>query len=613
MNLPTANPAQNNGNPVAPTDGVYDVAYDIWLDRGDNTAINQFPKFSSGGSSNELLPDSAFNLEQNNGAEVMLWINNSGYAGPNGPDGTAGHVITPAGKFVGTYTDSTSAVWDVWIGRQNKPNGDGTGGPPGSFNCHFQADNVTPADTTTARNSHCTQWNIVTYVRQTGTKDFNQDTVEFLYNALNYNAGDPNLTSNLQNIPAGLDVAAYLRSVCPQQPVVNGTNIGSTDPGQCVSPTWWLTSVQTGMEVWNLAGNGGSATIGQKLGTRVFMVNPMTALGDPAAAATNTGITGKVIHPDSSTFPTRFRPTIHFNDTWILSYSGCPSADANATASYRVHYGNGVPDTVGTNAMRQTAANSGIWEASVPGVNPGHDSSQVSVEGLPCGDPNLSGNVFIDPSGHVITRNGLAINGAQVTIGECTSANPPANTACPAAPLADITPARATETTPDPVTVADNSGPGAFRWDVAPNHLYTVTASAPGCTTQTIGPLPVPPGPEGPAHRARLRDERAEHRGTQRWSTPDQPRRWRTEPADQRGDPAGLQHPARVLRGRVRHQQHQPAGGVEHQLHGAVQPAHRSTVEHGADPGRQPERGEQRPRRPGESVEQDPPTQRDYP
>jgi len=45
---------------------------------------------------------------------------------------------------------------------------------------------------------------------------------------------------------------------------------------------------------------------------------------------------------DTTTTPTSYRPTIHFNDRWILSYSGCPSADANATASYRVHFGNGV-------------------------------------------------------------------------------------------------------------------------------------------------------------------------------------------------------------------------------------------------------------------------------
>ena len=516
VNLPAANPAVNGGNPVAPGDGVYDVAYDIWLDRGDNTAINAFPKFN-GATPGEGLPDNAYNLEQNNGAEVMLWINNSGYAGSAAPNGTdPSKVITPAGKFIGTYTDKapTSAggggTWDVWVGRQNKPNavdanGSPTdGGPLGTFKCHYKPDLITPLDAATAANSHCTQWNIVTYVRQVGTKDFNQDTTQFLYNALNYNGGDPNLANNLPNMPASINnngvtqsVADFLKSSCPQQSAVGSSTIGNTDPGQCISPNWWPTSVQTGMEVWNLGTNGGSNTVGSKLGTHVFTLNPMTALGDPAFAATNTGITGKNLFQDTSTTPTSWRPTIHFNDQWILSYSGCPSADPNATASYRVQFGNGIADAVGTNLLKQTAANSGIWEASVPGVNPGHNSSTVSVEGLPCGDPNASGNVFIDPSGHVVAKNGMAINGASVTIGECTVNNPAANVACPNAPLADITPARVTETTPDPVTVADNSGAGAFRWDVAPGHLYTVTASAPGCTTRTIGPLPVPPVQKG--------------------------------------------------------------------------------------------------------------------
>jgi cellulase/cellobiase CelA1 len=93
----------------------------------------------------------------------------------------------------------------------------------------------------------------------------------------------------------------------------------------------------------------------------------------------------------------------------------------------------------------------------------------------------------------VTDQEGLAINGATVTLGLCT--NGAASVApCPAvaanSPL--ITPNRNPETTADAATVA-TSGAGSFRWDVSGTNFWTVTASAPGCTTKTIGPLAVPP------------------------------------------------------------------------------------------------------------------------
>lgn len=502
VNLPTQD---GTGIPKAPTDGVYDVAYDIWLDRGDNTAINAFPKFSGVG---EGLPGQAYNLEQNNGAEVMLWINNSGYTHPGSALGTsAANVITPAGKFIGTYGDSSGTAWDVWIGRQNMPDAvDATGaptkgGPLAQWKCHYAQDRVTPLTNDqsvgtnnrtlpSSQNTHCSQWNIVTYVRQTGVSDFQFDTSEFLFNALNYNAGDSNLMNNVGN-PAmsAADLKSYLAGVCPAQPVAAPTQLGNTAPGRCVSPNWWLTSVQTGMEVWSLPANGGSANAGSKLGTKFFSVNPMTALG--TSNPNNTGITGQAMHVAGGT-PTKYRATVHFNDEWVLSYSGCPSAMAGATAQYNID--TTAPASHVQGMMTQATANSGLWE-SAPAVlplNPGHDNTSITITGLPtCGDPAPAGNVFVDPSGHVVTRSGMPIDGASVTIGRCTVANPTPNMACPPPALNLIVPQTLTETTPA-TNPADGSGPGSFRWDVQAGQ-YTVTASAPGCTTRTIGPLSVPP------------------------------------------------------------------------------------------------------------------------
>jgi hypothetical protein len=503
VNLPTAD---GTGVPKAPGDGVYDVAYDIWLDRGDNTSINAFNKFG-GTTTPETLPDNAYNLEQNNGAEVMLWINNSGYTHPGSALGNAGNVITPAGKFIGTYADSTNTAWDVWIGRQNMPdsvdaNGSPTkGGPLPQWNCHYAQDKVTPLTNDSsngtnnrtipsAQNTHCQQWNIVTYVRQSGVADFQMDTSEFLFNALNYNAGDANLANNVAN-PSMTTAAlqSYLAGVCPAQPNAGATNLGNTAPGQCISPNWWLTSVQTGMEVWNLPANGGSGTVGSKLGTKFLSVNPMTALGN--GAATNTGITGRDMHIVGGT-PTKYRSTIHFNDQWVLSYSGCPSPTAGATATYTINTTN--PASTMTGTLTQATANTGLWESSpaVSPLNPGHDNTTISVSGLPnCGDPTPSGNVFVDPSGHVVTRSGMPINGATVTIGKCTTTNPAPNVACPPPALSQIMPQTINETTPA-TNPADGSGPGSFRWDVVTG-LWTVTASAPGCNTVTLGPITVPP------------------------------------------------------------------------------------------------------------------------
>jgi len=52
---------------TVPTAGTFDVAYDIWLDRGVQAA----------------MPAGAASIGQNDGAEIMLWVSNRGY-GANG-------------------------------------------------------------------------------------------------------------------------------------------------------------------------------------------------------------------------------------------------------------------------------------------------------------------------------------------------------------------------------------------------------------------------------------------------------------------------------------------------------------------------------------------------
>jgi len=110
------------GGAIGGAGGIFDVAYDIWLARNDNNA----------------LPAGANALNQNDGAEVMIWANAHGYSADGTLNAAAGHFITPAGLKVESQVAIPGApagtTWDVWINRQNT---DVTNG---------------------------TQWNIVTYV-----------------------------------------------------------------------------------------------------------------------------------------------------------------------------------------------------------------------------------------------------------------------------------------------------------------------------------------------------------------------------------------------------------------------------------------------------------------
>ncbi len=374
--------------------GTFDVAYDIWLDRGVSPA----------------LPANAAALNQNDGAEIMLWINNHGY-GTNGATLTT--PITPAGTKLGTYIDSAGGGWDVWVGRQD-PNG--------------------------AR-----PWNIVSYVKQTPTTDFELDAKQFL---------DDSLTWNGSARPA---LASQLNGICPAQN--DGTVLG-----ECVSPSWWLTSVQTGFEVWDLPADGGAAQ-GGALGTTAFSVKPLSVLAnDP------NGVTGHVRNGNS--------PVIHWNDVFTIKYASCPGA---GSGTYTLHPGNGATaDFTGT--LAETPAGSGIYVGTAGPLNPGHDGSTIAVS-IPCpgGADSRTVPVFIDPSGHVQTTNGLPVQNATVTVLRSTSGTA-------AGPFVPAPPANIQPTTNPETTDAT----GGFRWDVLPG-LYEVQATAPGCNTVTTAPLPVPP------------------------------------------------------------------------------------------------------------------------
>lgn len=154
---------------------VFNVAYDIWLDRNLSGALPAAPE----------------DVTQNDGLEIMIWMNNQGYNDIPG-NTPIGGVITPIGERVLTdvVVPGVTGTWDVWV--------------------------TTPAR---GKAGGAIQWNVVSYIRKDRVDAFEFDSKWFINHSL------------------GLDCA--------------GTDPNSTaDTEKCASPEWWLTSIQAGFEIW---------------------------------------------------------------------------------------------------------------------------------------------------------------------------------------------------------------------------------------------------------------------------------------------------------------------------------------------------------------------------
>jgi hypothetical protein len=179
----------------AASTGVFNVAYDIWLDIGRRPYAMKNSWQTS--PIHDSLPEAASVLTQPYGTEVMIWINNRGYDPSNPDNGT----ITPAGERIATDVTipnvDPSVRWDVWVGPGRDYNDFGV------------------------------YWNIVSFVRRTTPDDltFSMDTQPFI---------------------------EYLLSMGNQCPVAYndvGQPISNTS-APCALDTWWLVSIQAGFEIW---------------------------------------------------------------------------------------------------------------------------------------------------------------------------------------------------------------------------------------------------------------------------------------------------------------------------------------------------------------------------
>ena len=158
--------------------GTFDASYDIWFNK---TAVVSNPDPTNG---------------QNNGAEVMVWLDSRGYSNQqNNPAGT----IRPTGTIQSTPFTAAGFTFDVWIGQL-------TGPAPDSVS-----------------------WNVISFVRRNAPGNLSSTTAD----------------SSMIGFDAKTfsDYASTLN--CP-----NGA--------KCILPTWYLLSVQAGFEPWTGGGASGA-------------------------------------------------------------------------------------------------------------------------------------------------------------------------------------------------------------------------------------------------------------------------------------------------------------------------------------------------------------------
>jgi Nidogen-like len=176
-------------------------------------------------------------------------------------------------------------------------------------------------------------------------------------------------------------------------------------------------------------------------------------------------------------------PTVYYGNPLDLTTTGCPGG----SASWQVLVGGSV---VASGAMTEGPA--GTYSGQIPPLRPnvGLGTVRIAID-CPGGTPDetVEFNVYIDPSGLVLTPGGLPVYGATVTLYRSDS---------PAGPF-EVVPAGSFVMSP-----ANRRNPdltdeiGHFGWDVIAGY-YKVRAEKEGCTSTSgaafveSGVLTIPP------------------------------------------------------------------------------------------------------------------------
>lgn len=352
-------------------DSIYNVAYDIWLDRN-----------LSG-----VLPTSPEDVNQNDGLEIMIWMNHRGYN--DVPGNTAlGGVIQPIGNRVITdyvFPQGISGVWDVWVTTESKAGGEGAE----------------------------IQWFVVSYIRKDPVDDFQFDSKWFIEHA---------------------------------------QTLDCFGGEKCADPSWWLTSIQSGFEIW-ANGEGLSSTFFSAKPTwEPTLVQGGRTWEDPA-----TGIE---------------HPVIYWGEDFNISAT-CPVPNAGDTATWSMTATDPTTGISYPQSGTMTRKADGSFTATATAPYPAHDWAQVTIvtNCVNGGGGTTVINFWIDPAGVVQTTNDKLLVGAKVTLYRADTANG----------VFTVVPDGSDIMSPTNRDNPDFTGQyGNFSWDVIPG-FYKVRAEFGNC------------------------------------------------------------------------------------------------------------------------------------
>jgi hypothetical protein len=377
---------------------VHNVAYDIWFDKNP-------PRDASGNivttGGTAQLPANPQLVNQNNGLEIMIWINNKGYT----QGGTVnGGIIQPAGNLVASAVPITgvTGTWDVWV-------------------TNTQKSGTAPND-----------WYVVSYVKVAdgatpgsiggGVNDFQFDSKWFINDAATRDC------------------------------------IGE----KCLSPTWWMTSIQAGFEIW---------ADGDGLATKSFTAEPTWKATTVQGGNKWKDEAGNdILDPSGNPVP-----IINWGQSYQVTAS-CPNPNPGDTATWT--FTGQDPSTTPPTPVNLSGTLvpdvTGILVGTVPAMQPAHDWGTINVttncvNGGGGVQPPIT--VWIDPAGTVKDTLGNPLVGAQVTLYRSSTANGTFTVV----PNGSAIMSDKNRKNPDATGLY-----GDFSWDVTPG-FYKVRASYPGC------------------------------------------------------------------------------------------------------------------------------------
>ena len=439
--------AELDGDTVA-DDAIYNIAYDIWLDRNTPRTSKGFYSQSAPENNNTTppwhfdtepadtsaaevrLPEAPENMTQNDGLEIMIWVGNNGYvSGPAGTDGEVDpanpkSVIRPAGNRRATNiaVPGVSGLWDVWV-------------TDGATDLVYPDDNATAG---APLNNEYARWYVVSYVRV--SKD---DFIDLEGGWVNFQFDSKWFINHASDLDCKYDwtfnasVGAYAKGAAIEK---------------CVDKSWWLTSIQAGFEIW---------ANGSWLQSNFFEAKPTTEVTLVQG--------GRYIPLDNG----EEKPAVYWGEDFLVT-AACGKPDPADSGTYTI-----TRDGDGTLIADNVAFgkdNLGIMVGPVAALYPLHDDATLSVE-INCADPNSPDIIedisfYIDPAGQVKTTDGQVIPGAKTML--YYKANP----SDPFIVVPDGSAAYMSEKNRNNPTYTGQYGD--FSWDVVPGY-YKVRAGYGHC------------------------------------------------------------------------------------------------------------------------------------